>query len=174
MDKSTDSIITNTFEKRIKAAGNTAREFKSAQMTSGAGGLLSYKLENDVEWDRIETLPYVDPNMGNGIVELTITYVGDGTQLYPFAFTTTDLRVNGTADANKVRFDTDMLSWTYGAYPSSNIQATIFDEPDISSFTSDYQLKWKIYFFYAGTITYYVKLRARGTSPGTISIARTL
>lgn len=174
MDRATDNLIGNVFEQRIRRADRDNHERKAPQVTSGSSGLLAYEAENDVEWDRIETLPYVDPYMGMGICELTVTFTGDGSQKFPFAFEASDLRINGTAEANLVKYDAAQLSWNYGSWPSDSIQAVKYDAPIVSAFTSDHQLKWTIYFYYYGSVTYRLKLRARSSCPGTLSVARTI
>lgn len=176
MDSASGQLISSVFQERIRTAGRVGQEFKAPQVASGASGVLAYASENEgVTWDRTETLPYVDPMGGGaGIVELTITFTGDGSQKLPFAFPASDLRINGTADANMVQYDGFYNAWTYGAWPGDNVSAVAYDEPVTSSFGSAYQLKWKIYFQYVGNVTYRLKLRARGTCPGVLTVARTI
>jgi hypothetical protein len=174
LDKAADQLIGNVFEQRIRSAGRNNHEFKAPQVASGSSGLLAYEAENPVTWDRTETLPYVDPYAGIGICELTITFTGDGSQKFPFAFEASDLRINGTADANLVKYDALQLSWNYGEWPNDSVQAIKFDAPGPSAFTSDYTLKWTIYFYYYGNVTYRLKMRVRSSCPGTLSVTRTI
>lgn len=167
MDKSTSNLIGNVFEKRIRKAGEINKEFKSTQLTSGASGVLAYQAENPDAWDRTEVLPYVDPSSGGfGDIELTITFTGDGSQQLPFAYPATDIRFNGTGEANKPTFRDGMWSW-------NQVQVIYYDRLDESTLEDPYVIKWKVRFYYIGALTYYVKLGARGTCPGTISVART-
>lgn len=174
MDRATDNLIGNVFETRIRSADRVNHEFKAPQVASGSSGLLAYKAENAATWDRTETLPYVDPYMGSGICELTITFTGDQSQKFPFAFSASDLRINGTAEANLVKYDGAQLSWNYGVWPADSVQAVKYDAPAPAAFTDNYQMKWTIYFYYYGNVTYYLKLRARCSCPGTLSVTRTI
>jgi hypothetical protein len=174
LDRATDNLIGNTFEQRIRSGDRINHEFKAPQVTSGSSGLLAYKAENDVAWDRTETLPYIDPYAGVGICELTITFTGDESQRFPFAFAASDLRINGTAEANLVKYDAAQLSWNYGVWPGDSVQAIKYDAADPAAFTHDYQMMWKIYFYYYGNVTYRLKLRARCSCPGTLSVTRTI
>ncbi|MDQ0869055.1 hypothetical protein QFZ70_001528 [Arthrobacter sp. V1I9] len=175
MDNPSSQLIGGVFQKRIRTAGRVGQEFKAPQVASGASGVLAYASENATTWDRTETLPYVDPMAGGfGECELIVTFTGDGSQELPFAFPASDLRINGTAEANMVDYDAFYTAWVYGAWPGDNVQATDYDAPVVASFTSTYQLQWKIYFTYVGNITYYLKLRARGTCLGVLTVARTI
>lgn len=138
------------------------------QITSGASGVLAYQAENPVDWDRTEVLPYVDPSLGGfGDVELTITFTGDGSQQMPFAYPATDLRFNGIDEASKPTFNGGAWSW-------NSVQIPYYDRPVLATLTDPYVLKWVLRFYYTGNLTYRVKLGARGTCAGTISIARTV
>ncbi|MFJ6416465.1 hypothetical protein [Paeniglutamicibacter sp. NPDC091659] len=175
MDKSTGSLIENVFEQRIRASDRINQEFKATQITSGASGVLAYQAENPVEWDRTETLPYVDPTgAGFGDVELTITFTGDGTQEFPFVFPATDIRFNGTDEASKPVFREGGWWWKFGNWTGERVQIQHYDRPQLETMTDAHVTKWVIRFYYWGNVSYRVKLGARGTCGGTISVARTM
>lgn len=167
MDRAIDQLITNVFEKRIRQARQLAQEFKSTQPTSGASGQLGYLIQNPADWDLITTLPATAP--GNYVyVEWTVTYTADGSQKWPYAVPSTDLRINGTGSGNKLSKDPTSSQFTYGSVIRGE-----FDVYDVTTVEDEKVFKWVSQFYYTGAPTCYLKLRAQASSPGTISVART-
>lgn len=175
MDKSIDALITNTFERRIREADRIAREFKAPQVTSGASGLLAYEVENPVTWDATVTLPAVPVGApGSEFYDFDVTFTGDGSQGYPIAELIAEITVNGHAlypEQGGYWVYADSPTWPYTIRFSSSIYALDY-EP---FFTDKYRIRWSYGFFYNSNnpVTVRVKLRARSTSPGVLSMVRT-
>lgn len=172
MDKPIDALITNTFERRIREVDRITREFKAPQVTSGASGQLGYAIENTAQWDRTETLPYIDPNSPPfiGSAKYRVTFTGDGSQENPMAIPLTDIRVNGTGEANKVTYRWNLGAWAYG--DPSILRVFSYDKLITSSVLNPNQLQWEIDVSYSESPTIRFKLRAQASSPGTLSIVR--
>lgn len=172
MDKPIDSLITNTFERRMREASRIAREFKAPQVTSGASGQLGYAIENNVTWDRTETLPNIDPNNPpyTGTADYVVTFTSDGSQQNPIAIPFTDIRVNGTGDGNVVKYRWNYSAFVYGDPPT--VWVFVYDEYIADSVMDETQTRWLIKVVYNGNPTLRFKLKARASSPGSLSIAR--
>jgi hypothetical protein len=170
--RATDNLIKNTFEKRLRDAQQVNAQFKGAQVTSGASGVLSYDIENDSDWDLTGTLPYVDATTGEGVAAFEITFTGDQSQQWPYCLISIDMRIDGTGTGSQMTFDPSSLMWVYGAYPSDFIQCSRFGLPDETSFNTAYTQSWVITGLYGYAPTYYIKVRGKATCPGTLSIQR--
>ncbi|MBV1778671.1 hypothetical protein KRR55_06035 [Paeniglutamicibacter sp. ABSL32-1] len=172
MDKSTDGLISNVFESRIREADRITREFKSPQVTSGASGQLGYSVENAVDWDRTDALTYTDPFNPpyNREATYTITFTGDGSHEHPYAIPQTDIRINGTGEANKIVYGWNYSAWIYGDPPS--VWVFELNKPVTSSFNGLFTMQWKIRIMYNLGPTVRIKLRAIASCPGTLTIVR--
>lgn len=170
MQKATDALIKNTFEKRLKDAQRVTTEFKAAQVTSGASGVLAYDVVNSGDWDLTGTLPYVDATNDSGLATFSITFTGDGSQQWPFCLISIDMRIDGTATSNQMTYSAASNLWTYGTYPSDFIACTYFGVFDQSAFNTSYKQSWIIQGTYGFSPAYYIKIRGQATCPGTFNL----
>lgn len=153
----------------MRDAARQAHELKSRQRTTGQGGQLGYRIESTADWDYTLTLPTTPPYTAQ-YAEFRITFTGDGSQQFPIVQPATDIRVNGTGEANRLQLGSN------GRYMYSNsgnvVQEYYLDSPDPSSFESPTTLSWIIALEYMGAVTLRMKARGAGSSPGEWSIAR--
>lgn len=141
------------------AAFNT--ELKSRQQQTGKGGLLGYLTQTSASWDLNEGLS------GGETVEIEIVFAGDGTQRYPVMQPYVDIFFGGTAESNRPNDVTG--SWTDGLNGAVLGDYLKFDT---AYSASDYEYRWTIVFGSFGTLDYYLKAYAVGSSPGTITVTR--
>lgn len=153
----------------IRGVADTSRQFNSRQRISGRGGQLGYVIESDDEWDLVETFP-TTPAFTALPAEYRLTFTGDGSQKYPIVQPATDIRVNGTGEANKLSLNFNGRYWYVDG--SNIVQEYYIDEPDAADFESENKLSWLIALEYSGSITLRMKARGRGSSNGTWSIER--
>ncbi|WP_437770607.1 hypothetical protein [Arthrobacter sp. KNU40] len=148
-------------------------EFKAAQRISGASGQLNYEISSTNTWDRTETVTAAVTTQ----MTLVVTMPCDGTQDWPEALLSLDIRANGTADANKFTYLNGMyagttyagaLGWSDGTNRITHGNMTRAYNPNTKTFT------WTMDFFYKGTITYYAKATIRSSCGGNMTLMRTL
>ena len=176
MDKATDALITNSFERRIREADRIAREFKAPQVTSGASGQLAYSIENPGQWDQVVTLP-TRPMSGGGFGEyaFTITFEGDQRQKFPVASLIMNITVNG----NPV-IPMDRATWGYSDNPNGPptilFTSVYYATDDPGFFDNDYNLRWVFYFQHMNDspIAVRVKSMANASCRGVLSLQRIL
>ena len=176
MNKATDALITNVFERRIKETEQIAREFKAPQVASGASGQLSYAVENGVVWDYEVTLP-ARPMSGGGFGEFafTITFKGDKSQRFPVALLIMNITVNGHPV-----IPMDRATWGYSDNPSGAptvlFTSAYYATDDPGFFDNDYDLRWVFYFRHMNNspIAVKVKAMANASCNGELSFQRIL
>lgn len=146
-------------------------ELKSAQRLSNEGGLVGYTIATTNTWDRTETVTAADTTQ----MTFLVTFTTDRSQQFSFAQLYFDIRANGTGQSNKLT----SLNGTYagvifaGGVGWSDGTNVIYQGDEFSTFSTE-EHTWTLYFFYKGTITYYIKPSVRASCGGTVSIARTL
>lgn len=159
----------------IRTADRVGSELKAAQKISGASGQLNYSGQSSSPWDLSQTLTGGSTTK----ITFTITFTGDGSQDWPEAVLYMDMRANGTADANKFTYMTNvangsfyyaMLGWNDGT--PGNIIGYAGRNRTYDSTSKAFT--WTVDFYYTGTITYSTKIVLRTTCPGSVSLSRTL
>lgn len=173
MDRSYDVLPENQLVRSLRQAGRLGQELKARQRLSSVGGQLNYLVETDDTWDLIEAVTY---NPMNPFIQLRITYTGDGTQKFPAVQPYIDLRINGTADSNKVRYLNEppfsgALGWvdegvTTGATLAGGLR------PDPAYFEDEDVQRWTLLIQTYGDITCYAKVQAMASCDGTVEIER--
>lgn len=169
MNSSLDRLPEGTLTRAIRSIGETEAEFKSRQRTTGRSGQLGYAVESALDWDYEITLP---PTLSAQYVELILTFTGDGSQKFPIVIPASDIRVNGTGDANKLTLSPNG-QWIY-SNGGNVVLMYALDQPDPAYFESETQLAWLIGFEYLGSITFRLKARGQASTDGTWSVVRIL
>lgn len=149
-------------------------ELKNRQPTSGRSGVLGYLSQTLNEWDLVETVSSPSPSFGYGAT-FEITFEGDGSQRYPIINPFAEVLLSSDIDKipRKAEYNpaNGFLSWSDG---TNGVTFSGFLEADTDNKSSVYKYKWVIYMSYFGSnITYRLKAFTRGTSRGTITVART-
>lgn len=150
---------------------DTTNQIKARQRITGRSGQLAYAVSSSADWDLMLTFPAAPPPAYLSAT-FTIVFTGDGSQKFPIAVPITDMRVNGTADANKLSYPPGVAQLEYHS-GSNDVLAQTFERPAPDYFDSELQQAWTIDILYRGNITVYIKVRAQATSDGTITVTRT-
>lgn len=156
----------------IRNSAQTTAEFKARQRLTGRSGQLAYAIDSHLDWDYVETFP---ATVGPGFFSATysLIYTSDGAQSFPIVIPSTDLRVNGESEANRLTV-TPSSGWYEYVDGSGEVLVQIFELPDPAYFESSTQSAWSIDVLYRGSVTLRFKTRAYATSDGTLSIVRTV
>lgn len=163
-----DALIQHTPARLLKQAVRNQQQLKARQRQSNVSGQLGYQVETSATWDSTDTLAtVVAPALAP--LEFDITFTGDGSQRFPIAIPSTDVRIDGTADANKIT--PGLLGLQY----SSGLDLAVFDlfdYYDVTLLEDPFVYRWKVRGQYRGTPIYYLKARVRASCPGTLSVTR--
>lgn len=152
----------------LKQAEDDLRDIKTRQRHSGLSGLRGYFVETGNTWDISGTAS----NSGGdpGYREFEIIFTSSGKQPFPVENVQLDIRFGGTAESNKpVELPNGFWGWDGGG----GVFASMFDrnpEFDKSYSGSETQYRWTFGFNVFGTIPYYIKVYAAGSSDGTIEV----
>lgn len=153
----------------LRSLRTATEQMKSRQRITGRSGQLGYKVESGSDWDIVITPAAPAPPAYAGIV-FKVTYKGDGTQKFPLAAITTDIRFNGTGESNKPSATPGNI-YTYSDANCDVIMGDFeFQEP--SSFDSEFNYVWTFAMNYRGNVTIRMKPRIFASSPGTITVER--
>lgn len=171
MSRVRDRLLEHSLERHLRETAQLAHELKARQRLSGASGQLGYAVASTNNWDLTGSLPTSSPPNFN-YAEFEVTFTGDGSQEFPVAIPSTDIRINGTALSNQLRYDPAVgwVSWSSG---SNIVRAEVYDQADVTLLQDPTRLRWKLGLYYSGTIAYYLKTRAHASCPGSISVVRT-
>lgn len=163
----------------IREAERATAELKSAKRMSGLSGQLSYLIQTAAVWDKTEAISAPSGSTDSSTpLEFDIVATGDGSQDYPEIQLYLDIRINGTATANKLV----VLNGTY----SSNVRvagelgfssgATLYyaNSYDGSHTMTGKVHSWHVKFQFKGSMTYYLKAVCRASCPGTVVVTRTV
>lgn len=156
---------------KLRGVVNTNQQIKAAQRFTGRSGQLGYAVESDLDWDLVETFPYTPPP-GYLSASFAITFTGDGTQKWPIVVLSTDVRVNGTANSNRLAVTPSSGFYEY-ADASGDVLFQAFERHDPAYFDNPNVSRWTIDILYRGTVKIYFKARGQATSDGTFSVVRT-
>jgi len=154
----------------LKQAEDDLTELKNEQRYSGVAGLRGYFVQTANAWDISSSAS----NGGGdpGYRDFQIIFTASGKQPYPVENVQLDIRFGGTGVNNKVR---ELANGFFG-YDDGVNSAFMFDNnPDFDKSYSgnQTQYRWTFGFNVFGTLPYFIKVYAAGTSDGTISVNQT-
>ncbi|MGJ5804360.1 hypothetical protein ACSCB1_35425 [Streptomyces europaeiscabiei] len=127
--------------------------------------MVTYFTESNDPWDDTDTIT----GASGQLVELEVTYTGDGSQSYPMVTPYLDLFVNGTDEANRVPLDG--TAYNDGSGNTAALRKMLL--VDAAHLDDELVTKWFVEVLVNGTVTYYAKAYAAGTSRGTLTVVRT-
>lgn len=154
----------------LKQAEDDLRELKTKQPHSGLSGLVGYFVSTANTWDISSSAS----NGGGdpGYREFEIIFTSSGKQPFPIENVQLDIRFGGTGEANK---PIELPNGFWGYDDGVNF-ASMFDRnPEFtkSYSSSETQYRWTFGFNVFGTLTYFIKVYASGSSDGTILVRQT-
>lgn len=155
---------TNQLATLLKKAEDDLREFKNKQPHSGLSGLQGYFVNTDDAWD-------ISSSVTNNFRQFEIIFTSSGKQPFPIENVQLDIRFGGTAEANKPR---ELSNGFWGYTDGVNI-ASMFDRNplfDKSYSANETKYRWTFGFDVTGTLTYFIKVYASGSSDGTIAVGQ--
>ena len=155
----------------LATISRNTNQTKARQRITGRAGQLGYAIQSVNAWDLTETFPTTS-GVAFSNASYRVTYTSDGTQRFPIVIPATDIRINGTGDANKPSIIPNSGLYSY-ADGSGEVQIQTFEMPDQAYFASETQLAWSFDLLYRGSVTIRFKARGNATSNGTFSIVRT-
>lgn len=160
----------NQLATMLKQVEDDLAQFKNKQRHSGVSGLQGYFVETANTWDISSSAS----NGGGdpGYRDFQIIFTASGEQPFPVESVQLDIRFGGTGDANKPQ---EMANGFWG-YDDGVNSAFMFDRNpqfDKTYSNNQTQYRWTFGFNVFGTLTYFIKVYAAGTSDGTISVNQT-
>lgn len=154
----------------LKQAEDDIQQIKTKQRHSGLSGLLGYFVSNPATWDITGSAS----NGGGdpGYREFEIIFTASGKQPYPIENVQLDIRFGGTGEQNK---PVELPNGFWGYDDGVNFAGMFERNPqfDKSYSGSETQYRWTFGFNVFGTLPYYIKVYASGSSDGTISVNQT-
>ena len=153
----------------VKGLVTEADQINAPQRVSGRSGQLGYAVESPVEWDITAVLG--TSSTSYGYATFSVRFVGDGTQKFPIAIISTDIRVNGVSAANTLQYDTSLRMYRY-VDDSGEVTMLNLEIIDVDYIENQNEMRWTLAMSFSGPTTVRMKARAQATSPGTISIVR--
>lgn len=165
---------TNQLATLLKRAEDDLRELKTKQRHSGASGMRGYIVTNTNRWDISGTA--MGTTNGGIIIpdyrEFEIIFTSSGKQPFPVESTQLDMRFGGEGDQN---IPTERADGTWGYQDGTNF-ARVHRSPSFDKNYSNNETtyRWTFSFEVYGTLTYFIKVYAAGTSNGTIIVRQTL
>lgn len=161
---------TNQLAALLKQAEDDLREIKTKQPHSGLSGLRGYFAATHNEWD-------INSSASNGggdpgYRDFEIIFTASGKQPFPIENVQLDIRFGGTAEGNK---PIELPNGFWGYNDGVN-NASMFDRNpsfDKTYSSSQLQYRWTFGFNVFGTLSYYIKVYASGSSDGTIMVRQT-
>lgn len=165
-----DLLPENSLATLLNDLETTIQDFKKKQRYSGVSGLRGYFVETGNIWDISSTAS----NSGGdpGYREFAILFTASGKQSFPIENVQLDIRFGGTDEANKPQ---ELPNGFWGYDDGVNF-ASMFDRNpqfDKSYSSSELAYRWTFGFNVSGTLPYYIKVYAAGSSDGTISVSQT-
>lgn len=154
----------------LKLVSQTTAELKARQRITGRSGQLGYAVQSPAAWDITDALP-VPPGSSYFVANYAVVFTRTGEQDFPIALISTDMRINGTADTNRLVVIPSSGLYTYNDGTCDVIVQT-FELPDPAYFESKTQSAWGISIAYSGNVTVRIKARGQATSPGSFAVTR--
>lgn len=150
----------------LKQVEDDLIQIKTKQRYSGRSGLIGYFVQTNNTWD-------ITGSASNNYREFEIIFTASGKQPFPVESVQLDIRFGGTGESNKpYELPDGFWGWDGGG---GNF-ASIYDRNpqfDKTYNGSETQYRWTFGFNIFGTLPYYIKVYAAGTSDGTIVINQT-
>lgn len=160
----------NQLATMLKQAEDDIAQIKNRQRYSGVAGLRGYFVETNNTWDISSSAS----NGGGdpGYREFQIIFVASGKQPFPVENVQLDIRFGGTGEQNK---PIELPNGFWGYDDGVNFAGMFERNPrfDKSYSNNETTYRWTFGFNVFGTLTYYIKVYAAGTSDGTISVNQT-
>ena len=154
----------------VKQIEDDLTQIKNRQRHSVLSGLVGYFVQTANLWD----ISSVASNTGGdpGYREFEIIFTSSGKQPFPVENVQLDIRFGGTADINKPK---ELPNGFWGYDDGVNFAGMFDRNPE---FTKSYsgnetQYRWTFGFNVFGTLSYFIKVYASGTSKGTIEVRQT-
>lgn len=164
-----DLLPNNTLGTLIRELEDTIRSFKNRQNYSGTSGLRGYFVSSDDTWDIISSAS----NGGGdpGYREFEIIFTASGKQPFPIENVQLDIRFGGTGPGNK---PVELPNGFWGYDDGVNFAGMFERNPqfDKSYSGSQTQYRWTFGFNVFGTLPYYIKVYAAGSSDGEIEVSQ--
>lgn len=162
-----DLLPDNSFGTLLHDLETTIQGFKKKQRHSGLSGMRGYFVESNDTWDIISSASNTggDP----GYRDFEIIFTASGKQPFPIENVVLDIRFGGTDESNK---PIELPNGFWG-YDGGANEAFMFDrnpEFDKSYSGSETQYRWTFGFNVFGTLSYYIKVYAAGSSDGEIEV----
>jgi len=161
---------TNQLATLLKQIEDDLREFKNKQRYSGVSGLQGYFVKNPGDWDIISSAS----NSGGdpGYRDFEIIFTASGKQPFPIENVQLDIRFGGTGNQNK---PVELPNGFWGYDDGTNFASMFERNPqfDKSYSGNETQYRWTFGFNVFGTLPYYIKVYASGSSDGTIEVRQT-
>lgn len=154
----------------LKQVEDDLLQLKNKQRYSGLSGLQGYFVKTNNTWDISSSASNTggDP----GYREFQIIFTASGKQPFPIENVQLDIRFGGTGPGNK---PVELPNGFWG-YDDGTNSASMFDRNpqfDKSYSGNETQYRWTFGFNVFGTLPYYIKVYAAGSSDGTISVNQT-
>lgn len=154
----------------LQQAEDAIEQIKRKQRYSGVSGLRGYFVETNNTWDITGSAS----NGGGdpGYREFQIIFTASGKQPFPIENVQLDIRFGGTGEKNKPK---ELPNGFWGYDDGTNF-ASMFDrnpQYDKSYNGNKTQYRWTFGFNVFGTLPYYIKVYAAGSSDGTIAVNQT-
>lgn len=165
-----DLLPENQLAAMLKQAEDDLTLLKNRQRHSGVSGLRGYFAATHNTWD----LNSSASNGGGdpGYRDFEIIFTASGKQPYPIENVQLDIRFGGTAESNK---PIELPNGFWGYNDGVN-NASMFDRNpsfDKSYSGSELLYRWTFGFNVQGTLAYYIKVYAAGSSDGSILVRQT-
>lgn len=154
----------------LKQAEDDLRDLKGKQNHSGLSGLRGYFVKTANTWDINSSASNTggDP----GYRDFEIIYTSSGKQPFPIENVQLDIRFGGTGPGNK---PVELPNGFWGYDDGTNFASMYDRNPRFDkSYSSNIdQYRWTFGFNVFGTLPYYIKVYASGSSDGTILVRQT-
>lgn len=165
-----DLLPNNALAAWLKELEDTIRDFKNKQRHSGLSGLRGYFVQTENTWDISSSAS----NSGGdpGYREFEIIFTASGKQPFPIENVQLDIRFGGTGEGNKPE---ELPNGFWGYDDGTNFASMFERNPQFDKTYSDNetQYRWTFGFNVFGTLSYYIKVYAAGSSDGTIEVNQT-
>lgn len=158
----------------IRNVVDTTLQFKARQRLTGRSGQLGYAVASAADWDYEGSVPFNTSSYESA--KFHIIFTSDGTQRFPIVIPRLDVRINGTATSNRIRFVYADSQYKYED-STVNMQVFAYGTPVPAYFASETQSAWLLELFYigktgSGNLPVRIKARAQASSGGTFSVVR--
>ncbi|MFC8008929.1 hypothetical protein [Streptomyces cinereoruber] len=170
MSEEINQLPCNVLTDRIRTARRLTNELKSRQRLSSIGGQLNYLVETEDEWDVNQTFPTTPPFTYEQKT-LQLTHTGDGKQSFPITMPFIDIRINGTADANRIDYlFTGGFSGELGYVNGSNIVLVSNIIRSVAHIENELVDRWTMLLTYQGSITCRAKAQVMASCDGSVAL----